>query len=313
MSIAHIQDTTLGTATNPTVAAQTGAFGANPTIGNYIVVFAWGWTSAVHTNALAFSDTGGNSYTVPTGAFKDQATDLWCAVGYAKVATSGATFKVTATYNNGISGATINVCAAEFSGVAAASPLDGSAIGATGTSTSAAPGSLSFTSGDLVVAVSVDDNTSYTGSTPTGFTRVQNQSNGTSFEVGEGIYAVAPASPTNPTRTITSAKWCAAQLALLAVSAAAVCPAPPAWVPNRWVGPMALRALGRSPTPFDTTQFQPQVTDTNFGFPRNPNNRVGPMALRVLHRPGTYPLDSTIAAAPVISATPQLMLLGCGT
>ncbi len=211
MSWLLVQSTTLGTNSGGNSQA-TGAFATNPTVGNYLIVWAWGWTSSNH-GTVAFSDTGGNVYTVPTGSQQDQTRDLWCAIGFAKVATSGATFKVTCTPNASSTGS-ILVVASEFSGGLASGPLDGAAVGTTGTSTSVAPGSLSFTAGDLVVAVSVDDNNTYGGSTPAGFTRVANETNGSTFEVGEAVYAIAPASPTNPARTITSAKWAAVQLAL---------------------------------------------------------------------------------------------------
>jgi len=219
MSIAHVQDAAIGAVSNG-ASQQSGAFGANPTVGNYVVAYAWGWadTAHHHPTACVFTDTGGNTYTVPAGVFRDQASDLWCAAAYAPVATGGASFKVTATPTG--SGGTYNgsvvVCAAEFSGVASSSPLDGSAAGATGTSTTVAPGSMTLTAGSLVVAVGTDDNSTYGGSTPTGFTRVGFQNNGSSFQVGEAVYAIGPTSPANPSRTITSAKWAAAQFALLA-------------------------------------------------------------------------------------------------
>jgi hypothetical protein len=135
------------------------------------------------------------------------------------VATSGSSFKVTSggPATSLSTGPSINVCGAEFSG-GASSPADGNAVGTTGTSVTIAPGSLSFTANDLVISVSVDDNTTYGGSTPSGFTRSDFQNDGTNFEVGEGIYAIGPTSPTNPSRTITSAKWCSSQFALLAAA-----------------------------------------------------------------------------------------------
>jgi hypothetical protein len=233
VAVTWIQNAAIGS-TGSGSSIQTSAFGSNPTVGNYIVGYCWGWgNTSDHPTSVTFTDTGGNTYAVPTGAFKDQANDLYLAVGYAKVVTSGATFKVTATANGTTAHESVMCCAAEFSGIAASSPEDGAAVGATGTSVTVAPGSKSLTSGSLVVAVMSDDNTSFGGSTPTGFTRVGFQNNGSSFQVGEGIYAINPTSPTNPSRTITSAKWAAAQFALLAAGTATKAP-PPSRRPRRW-------------------------------------------------------------------------------
>jgi hypothetical protein len=217
MAWALVQKAALGSVNTAVATASSLAFGANPTVGNWIVIWAWGWTDQTHNQTPALSDTGGNTYTIPTNAYQNQATDLWCICGWTKVATSGASFKVTSggPATSLTNGPSINVCGAEFSG-GASSAADGNAVGTTGTSVTIAPGSLSFTANDLIVSVSVDDNTTYGGSTPSGFTRADFQNNGTNFQVGEGIYAIGPASPTNPSRTITSAKWASSQFGLLA-------------------------------------------------------------------------------------------------
>jgi hypothetical protein len=213
--VAHVQDAALGAGGPAATTQQTGAFSTNPTVGNYIIAIAWGWNSNAHNQTPALSDTGGNSYTVPANVYQNQATDLWCIAGLAKVVTSGASFKVTSGGPASGGGGSICVAAAEFSAIPASSPQDGTAAGTTGTSVTVAPGSMTITIGSLVISICTDDNTTYGGSTPTGFTRIAFENDGTNFEVGEGAYAIGPASPTNPSRTVTSAKWAASQFALL--------------------------------------------------------------------------------------------------
>lgn len=225
MAIAFVQTGALGSAGTAT-SQQTSIFGTNPTVGNYLVAWAWGWSSS-HQATPAFSDTGSNSWTVPTNAYQQIAADLWCIAGYTKVATSGSSFRITITTTGWTSGA-IMVVASEFSGVASASPLDGSAVGTTGTTGAPAPGSLSFTSGDLLVAVMANDGSGNptTVTTPSGWTSVGKQTNGASFEVGDAIYQIAPASPVNPTWNSSTVKWSASQFALKsATTGATVSPA----------------------------------------------------------------------------------------
>jgi hypothetical protein len=216
MAIALVQTAVLG-AIGSGASQQTGAFAAQPTVGNYLLAWAWGWNGQGGTIGFsAFSDTGANAYTVPANAKQGINNDLWCAVGYAKVATAGASFKVTATAT--ATGGSVMVVASEFSGVLAASPVDGAAVGITGTTGIPAPGSLAFTAGDLVVAVMARDATTYLGSTPTGFTRAAFQNDGTNFQVGEALYAIGPASPTNPAWATSTTSWGTAQFALKAAA-----------------------------------------------------------------------------------------------
>jgi hypothetical protein len=65
-----------------------------------------------------------------------------------------------------------------------------------------------------------------TVTTPSGWTSVGKQTNGASFEVGDAIYQIAPASPVNPTWNTATVKWTASQFALLAAST------PAAYVPR---------------------------------------------------------------------------------
>lgn len=221
MAIAFVQTATLGS-TGSGASQQTSAFGSNPTVGNYLVAWAWGWNSTVTHLAshFVFSDTGSNAWS-PLG-FQSLSADLWLIMGYAKVATGSASHKITMTLT-GESTGSVMVCGSEFSGVASTSPLDGAAVGTTGTTGIPAPGSLSLTAGDLVLALMTTDQTTYTTfgySTPTGFTRVGMQNDGSTFQVGEAVYAINPSSPTNPAWKTGTVKWAANQFALKAASVA---------------------------------------------------------------------------------------------
>lgn len=209
-----VQKTTLGTTTAGT-SQSSGAFAASPTAGNYVVVWTWGWESAAITaSAVTCADNAtGNTYT--RAAFQIAPAGGWSALFYAKVVGTVGSFTPTVSVAGGH---VIEACAAEFSGVAPSSPADGAAVGTTGTTGAPAPGSMTFTAGDLIVAVMQDDfSAAATVTTPTGFTSVQKDTDGVSHEVGEGVYALAPSSPTNPTwNSIGATGWGASQLALKA-------------------------------------------------------------------------------------------------
>jgi hypothetical protein len=224
MAILHVQDAALGSASAAT-SQQTGAFAANPTVGNYLVAWGWGWMGSAHDLTPSFSDTaGGNTWVVPANGYQQIALDLWGFLGYAKVAATGASFKISSTGARTATGGSIMVCAAEFSGVASTSPLDGSAVGTTNTTGIPAPGNLTLTSGSLVLGLMTSDQTTYTTfgySTPTGFTRAGMQNDGSTFQVGEAIWAINPTSPSNPSWATGTVKWAAAQFALLAAAGGA--------------------------------------------------------------------------------------------
>lgn len=224
MAIAFAQKTSLGTlASGTTVSA--GTFAANPTVGNYVIAWTWAYsgTTTAAGNVTLSDNIGGNTYTQIgfVQRTQDIANFFWCALFYSRVAATGASFapKVTTT----VSGSGLCICAAEFSGGAASSPADGAAVTASAATGAPAPGSKAFTAGDLVCAVMVDGNTSGTSTvtTPSGFTSVQQETNGVSFPVGEGVYALAPASPTNPTWNSVAFDWAASQFALLPAAGAA--------------------------------------------------------------------------------------------
>lgn len=170
--------------------------------------------------SVAFSDTGGNAWTNYT---KVIASDLWLSIGWAKIATSGASFKTTATTTSMGTGSII-VVQAEFAGVKSTSPVDGTPTGTTGTTGVPAPGSMSFTNGSLVVAVFSADQSTYNTfgyATPTNFTRAGYENDGSTYQVGEGIYWLSGTSATNPSWKTSTVKWAAEQFSLLPTSSQA--------------------------------------------------------------------------------------------
>jgi hypothetical protein len=226
--MARVQNAALGSASSASVT-DSAAFASNPTVGNYVAVMCWGWNSSHTTGTPTITDNiGGNTYTIPTNGFQAVNNDVWCLVAYAKVAATGAGLKARCTTPGGwAANGSIMVCAAEYSGVAASSPENGSVGTAPGTTAQTfAPGNLTVNSTDLVVAVHASDSAGNpTNLTSPGAPLVSEgrQLNGSTFEAGEGMTATGVTTPSNPTWTTTAAasKWAAAQFALLAASGAA--------------------------------------------------------------------------------------------
>jgi hypothetical protein len=241
MATSFVRKTTLGAIGSGTTVS-TGAFAANPSVGDYVVAWAWGYsgtTLAVAANVTCADNIGGNAYTQVgfQSVVRDASNRYWVAMFHAKVAATGANFAPAITTS--IAGSGLQVCAAEFSGVAATAPADGAAVSASApgpSSSSPAPGSKSFAAGDVVCAVMVNAMfvSPQTVTTPSGFTSVQKETDGVNFLVGEGVYAVAPTSPTNPTWNAVADAWAASQFALLAAAApaAAYVPRPSPGIPT---------------------------------------------------------------------------------
>lgn len=249
MAIAKVQIWPSGpAATSGAATAQSASATSNPTVANYIVAWVWGFNGAANYSAggsdtITLSDSdGGNTWVVPGGSIATThagaATnvDLYCALAYTKVAHTSANFKVTATITSSQAGCSIMLAVAEFSGVLAASPEDGSLVGATGTSqTAIAPGSkTSIASGSLICAVMSSDDatnpahingvtTGQPGTPPTSWTAVNTEYQTSTLQAGQAIYSINLGSSLNPTWTIapdTSAKFGAAQFGLKAAAAA---------------------------------------------------------------------------------------------
>lgn len=232
MAILPVQTAALGSHTSAT-SQQSGAFPSNPTVGNNIGAWCWGQVDGATPTSVTFTDSGGNSYTVPANVFQVKQTTgtirVYFAAGYARVTTSAASFKATATVNGTAGGTTtINVCAAEFSGVAATSPLSGTPVGNTSTAAGTfSLGNMTVGAGDLVLCGCT--NSDSTGSPPfnftgSGYTSVAKQVDnaGQVFGIGQGLYAIGPTSPTNPAWSDTNNPvWAGGQFALKAAGGTA--------------------------------------------------------------------------------------------
>jgi hypothetical protein len=196
--------------------------GVSPTTaGNCIVAWAFGYKSDAGTiTGVTFSDTEGNTYVVPAGAFQHNnvsADDAWVAIGFCENiigGTSGNKVRVTPSANCGM-----DIVAVEFSGVKHPSAQDGAAVGANGTASPIAPGNMTIQAGSLVaVSMVSDDGGALTSPTAPWVSLDKEDGPSPGWEPGEAMYALSPGSPSNPTWTRGSPNvgdWHVAQLALL--------------------------------------------------------------------------------------------------
>ncbi|MEQ1844635.1 MAG: fibronectin type III domain-containing protein, partial [Nitrospira sp.] len=140
----------------------------------------------------SISSMAGNSNTY-TSVLQSTGSSMRLDSRYAANATAGNT-TVTTTFD---SAAASTVCPAlvEYSGIATASPLDGSNMGSTLSASSVSSGSITTTSdGDLLVLVAFSENTSRPLDTPTGFTaRVNVTTAGYNLMIADKTQATAGA------------------------------------------------------------------------------------------------------------------------
>jgi large repetitive protein len=160
-SIALVQQ---GSATTTGAGTLSVALPAAVTAGNAIVVSASGWGSV--PAAAPVTDNLGNVYTI-AGTQQTTSGASWTALYYAANAKAGVT---TVTFATAAS-SQISMVAAEFSNVAAVTPLD-AAIGATGNSAAPASGNMTATAlGDLIIGSGTHD-VATTTTAGAGFTMV---------------------------------------------------------------------------------------------------------------------------------------------
>jgi hypothetical protein len=219
MTIAYSQTAPLNAGAGASSLA-TGTFPSQPSIGTYIVVAAWG--ANVSNHSAGHFTLSGMAITFTQQGFEAVNGSQWCSLWFGRVATASLPNQITLTVASESAGY-ITIVAAAFTGVASSFPLDGSAVGATGTGQSAAPGNLAFSANDAVFAVmgSNDSASSASVTTPTGFTSVASWTNGSSAEVGQFVYAINPSSPTDPTWAVGTGfntGWATSQFALSPVS-----------------------------------------------------------------------------------------------
>ena len=114
----------------------TGAFANNPTNGNYIVVWCWGWNSNADwtPSEITCSDNLATPNTYTQVGFVQSGCYVF-SFFYTKITSTGSGYTPIITVNTvGASG--ISVAASEFSGIASCNPIEGTAVTAIGTGNS---------------------------------------------------------------------------------------------------------------------------------------------------------------------------------
>lgn len=210
-----------------TLPVQSGAFSANPTLGNTIICTISAFNSSTATYTI--SDTAGNTIpstpdvTIERSAF---GTDFERASIFSyPVTVTGASFKVTFTLATGSTPELLAQCS-EFSGVATSSPLETSNTGVNGSATtSLTVAATSTTSGDLLIAAfaAESDHTSNSVSDPptvnasaTGVNSIAVSQDFDTIEGGEHAYKILGAGASQSvnwtylTSSIVSAQYVAA-------------------------------------------------------------------------------------------------------
>lgn len=191
MAISVVQ--TLGPFSSAKISTpfQTGAFTNPVASGNTVLVFLFASNSVSATFTVADNVAGNpnGNYTQDKSVGPSASNDYAFAFRASNL-TGGSTFKLTVTP----SGLTfMTVFALEVSGLAAASPLDGSGSSATGTG-QPNPGAITTTNAnDLLVTAFANGQTSTAGSPPSGFTSAGNQASNGSFEDGSAAYRIVAA------------------------------------------------------------------------------------------------------------------------
>lgn len=206
MGWAHVQDTpgsgnSSGGGSVSTINLP--AFGSPNQIGNFIVVWAWGFRSGQTSGNVTVTDNAQTPNTYTQLFFKMSPSVGWCCVFLARIALLPSSGNLAVSVSVGPA-QQAEACAAEFSG--GTLKLDGSAVLSNGTS-STTPTSGSYStavSNDLIIGVLADDASTngLTVTTPSGFTAAGTFVNGGTSEVGQGCYQIA-----SGTVSSTTAQW----------------------------------------------------------------------------------------------------------
>lgn len=232
MSWAHIQDTPGSNAVNATGSGTSQAltaFASAVTIGDQVLVFAWGTSAATIVAAnITCTDNGSTPNTYTQLAVQINAgggARPWCAIFGATITHNPSSGNLVVTIKTASVTSGINGCASEFSG--GSLTTDGSSTNSNSGSTGPNPGNITTTvASDLLLAIFTDSSglnpETITG--PGGYTSIGIQKNGSSFDCGNGIYEIPGSIVTNnnPTWTLgDSVGWAAAQVALKAAATTA--------------------------------------------------------------------------------------------
>ena len=197
-----------------------GPFTQSFAVGDYLVLAVWGTASGGGVPSLTFSDsTGGNTW-VSGGSLTQQfsagGVSYFCALSYAKVLSGGSNIQLSVK----IQGETMTAFAVGlgYSGIVPAGPQDGNAQGATvSASTTAQPGSLSIQADDLVLTVTVNNDSPSDSilNAPSHFNVAFTESTEAGYPPGGLAFAVNPASPVDPQWSANHAvDWGVIQVAL---------------------------------------------------------------------------------------------------
>jgi hypothetical protein len=273
------------------------AFLSNVTAGSTLIsTFAYFKTNPA--DFIGISDNNGNTL-AQIGTEQASAGTRLLAY-YAKNANAGATTVSPTTsvaHSNGLA-------IEEWSGLDTTAPLDGTPAGTTGATNAPDGGSVAATLDGIVWGACTHGGTgTVTIGEGASFTIGTEQESTTNMPIhtenrGDGG-GLAAGSYSAPHTLGSSQTWCAITATFKAAAGAAAVPGAtlaPARIPNRLVGPMALRSLKHSPVPFDMVAA-PTTADYFLTRVRVPNNRVGPPVLRALYRPPIFPFDTSLSTA----------------
>jgi hypothetical protein len=212
MAVAFVQATAEARSSVAVLALTTAAFGAQPVVGNFIVMVVWFAQGGTDPTSFTFTDNqaaGGNTYA--TAAMGPNiAGSGRCAIGIARITKSSGAFTVTATVANQ------GFCAGqawEVSGLkSVANPTDQTNTAGPTTSTTAASGSVTPSeANEFIVAAFVDSlvaNNAISAPSGAGWVGQVEEEDGGTFAQGAGAYRIAAAIQAESTTwTITSADW----------------------------------------------------------------------------------------------------------
>ncbi len=188
MSISVVQLLAASSTTNST-SIQSSAFGSSPTTGNTILVCVTGQNNT-STTTLSLSDTAGNSYTClyangyvngSTNVLANPASNnitsgtafvsIWAAANI----TGGSSFKITATWGASGSSSSLDISAAEVSGIGTSVTVDVTQPGNGSSTGNPSTGSFSTSNANDIILVAMEGVSSSTGDSitiPSGYTQI---------------------------------------------------------------------------------------------------------------------------------------------
>jgi hypothetical protein len=232
VAISLVQKSTLDAESNGTSTSS--SFSAGFTLGNLIVVHAWGSPGPATGNDITCTDGSGNTYTLRLYQTTGPGAAIWLAIWTAPVTQDGVSpDTVVVHYSTGSN--TLVSIAEEWTGQAS-SPI-GNSSSNSGINSVMTPGSMAVSAGSLVTTA-VSYFTPGNPTQPAGYT-VLGEDTGTSAGIEDGAvaYAIGPASPVSAGWTVmymlapVTTQYVAGQLEILAASSTPA-PTPPLLYPH---------------------------------------------------------------------------------